>query len=91
MNIKAMAAAVALGAAALAGPAAAAEPVTLSVEQMDQVSAGVLQLVLFNGTSAVWGRQFNIDTGTAEFVQIVPIVGKFSFGILIAPPPPSPT
>ena len=91
MNIKAMAAAAALGAAAVAGPAAAAEPVTLSVEQMDQVSAGLLTLALLNGSNVVWGRQFNIDTGTASFAQLVPIVGGFSFAIVIAPPAPSPT
>lgn len=88
MNIKAMAAAAALGAAVLAGPAAAAEPVTLSVEQMDQVSAGLLTLALLNGSNLVWGRQFNIDTGTANFSQLVPIVGSFAFAIVIAPPVP---
>ncbi len=91
MNIKAMAAAAALGAAAVAGPAAAAEPVTLSVEQMDQVSAGLLTLALLNGSNVVWGKTFNIDTGTANFGQLVPIVGGFSFAIVIAPPAPSPT
>lgn len=87
-NFKAMAAAAALGAAVLTTPAMASEPVTLNTQQMDQVSAGALLLALFNGSTLVWGRQFNIETGTAEFAQVVPIFGPFSFGLAIGPVAP---
>ena len=76
MNIKAMAMAAALGAAVVAGPAAASEPVTLNAEQMDQVTAGVLAFVLANTkTGFLWAREFNVQTGPSTYTS-----GPIKFG-----------
>lgn len=85
MNLKAAVAAAALGAAVLAGPALAAEPVTLNAEQMDQVAGGALALVLVNGSKIVFQRQFNLPTGSATYVSQPITFGSWVFAFAVGP------
>lgn len=85
MNLKAMAAAATLGAAVVAGPALAAEPITLDAAQMDQVAAGALAFVLAKGSSIVLAKQFNIPTGTATYASPVYTFGSYVFAFVVGP------
>lgn len=84
-TIKTLAAAAALGAAVLAGPAAAAEPVTLSPAQMDEVTAGVLAVVLVRGQQIVFQRVFNLPTGSATFLSDPIVIGNYVLVIGVGP------
>lgn len=85
INVKAMAAAATLGAAVLAGPALAAEPITLDAAQMDQVAAGALAFVLANGNKIIWAKQFNIPTGTLTYTSEPVTFGSWVFAFAIGP------
>lgn len=85
MNVKSVAAAATLGAALLAGPALAAEPITLDAAQMDQVAAGALAFVLAKGSTIVLAKQFNIPTGTATYASPVYTFGTYVFAFVVGP------